>query len=203
MKKYWILGAGAAIALSALPLNGSPALAERASLGIAQIFNGSAISATRNFVEIAQNVLTQPKVNLHLVVDQQVVKKDQQGKTITTWQPMNGKVQAKPGDIFRFTVTGKNEGNREAKNFAITQPVPKGTVYQLDSATLAQGIIATYSIDQGKTFVARPVVKVTLPNGKVEERPAPAKAYSHVRWTMSQDLKPNASAIAAYQVKVR
>ncbi|MBW4539769.1 MAG: DUF11 domain-containing protein [Myxacorys chilensis ATA2-1-KO14] len=195
MKKYWILSVGAAIALSALPLNGSPA--------IAQIFNGSAIGSTRNFVEIAQNVLTQPKINLHLVVDQQVVKKDQQGKTIATWQPMNGKAQAKPGDIFRFTVTGKNEGNREAKKFAVTQPVPKGTVYQLDSATIAQGITATYSIDQGKTFVARPVVKVTLPNGKVEERPAPAEAYSHVRWTMSQDLKPNASAIAAYQVKVR
>ncbi|NDJ16916.1 DUF11 domain-containing protein [Myxacorys almedinensis] len=187
MKKYWLVGASAAIALSALPINGSPA--------IAQIFNtGSAI---------AQTVLQQPNVILNLVADQQTVKTDPQGKTVVAWQPVDGKVQAKPGDIFRFTVTSKNEGKREAKNVAITQPVPQGTVYQLNSATISQGIAATYSIDQGKTFVARPVVKVTLPNGTIEERPAPAEAYTNVRWTLSQSLKPDASAIAAYQVKVR
>ena len=195
MKKYWVLSAGAAIALSALPINGSPA--------IAQIFNtGSAISATRNFVEIAQNVLRQPNVKLQLAADQQIVKKDQQGKTVLAWQPIGGKTLAKPGDLFRFTVTGKNKGDRDAKNFTITQPVPTGMVYQLNSAAIAHGTV-TYSIDQGKTFVARPVVKVMLPNGTAEERLAPPEAYTHVRWAMSQTLKPNASAIVAYQVKVR
>ncbi len=187
MKKYWLLSASAALVVSVLPINGLPA--------IAQIFNaGSAI---------AQNVLRQPKVNLNLVADQKVVKKDAQGKEMASWQPVDGKVKAKPGDVFRFTVMGKNEGTREAKNFVITQPVPKGTVYELNTATVAQGITATYSTDQGKTFVVRPMVKVTLPTGKVEERPAPATAYTHVRWSIAQDLSPNASVTAAYQVKVR
>lgn len=186
MKKHWLLSAGAALVVSALPINGSPA--------IAQIFNTGST--------LAQNVLRQPKVNLNLVADQKVVRKEQ-GKEIVSWQPVNSKVKAKPGDVFRFTVTGKNEGSREAKNFAVTQPIPRGTVYQLDSATIAQGITVTYSIDQGKTFVVRPVVKVTLPNGKVAERPAPAEAYTHVRWAMSQELRPAASVSASYQIKVR
>lgn len=187
MKKHWLLSASAALVVSALPINGSPA--------IAQIFNAGST--------IAQNVLRQPKVNLYLVADQQVVKQDRQGKKVISWQPIDGKIKAKPGDVIRFTVTGKNEGSREAKNFAITQPVPRGTSYQLDSATIAEGISVTYSLDQGKTFVARPMVKVTLSNGKVEERPAPAEAYTHVRWKMSQALQPEASVSAAYQVKVR
>ena len=186
MKKYWLLSASAALVVSTLPINGLPA--------IAQIFNAGST--------IAQNVLRQPKVNLYLVADQQVVKQEQ-GKNVVSWQPINSKIKAKPGDVIRFTVTGKNEGNREAKNFTITQPVPRGTGYQLDSATIAQGISVTYSIDQGKTFVAHPTVKVTLANGKVEERPAPAETYTHVRWETSQALQPEASVSAAYQVKVR
>ena len=186
MKKHWLLGASAALVLSTLPINGSPA--------IAQIFNAGST--------IAQNVLRQPKVNLHLVADQQVVTK-QQGKEVIRWQPIDGNVKAKQGDLIRFTVTGKNEGSRDAKNVAITQPIPQGTTYQLNSATIAQAITVTYSIDQGKTFVVHPTVKVTLPNGKVEERPAPAAAYTHVRWETSQALQPDAIVSAAYQVKIR
>ena len=186
MKKHWLLTASAALVVSTLPINGLPA--------IAQIFNAGST--------IAQNVLRQPKVNLYLVADQQVVKQEQ-GKNVVSWQPINSKIKAKQGDVIRFTVTGKNEGNREAKNFTVTQPVPRGTGYQLDSATIAQGIRVTYSIDQGKTFVAHPTVRVTLANGKVEERPAPAETYTHVRWQTSRALQPEASVSAAYQVKVR
>lgn len=186
MKKYWLLGASSALVVSVLPINGLPA--------IAQIFNASST--------IAQTVLRQPKVKLNLVADQKVIKKDVQGKEVVGWQPMDGKVKAKSGDVFRFTVTGKNEGIREAKNFVITQPIPRGTVYELNTATVAQGITVTYSIDQEKTYVVRPIVKVTLPTGTVE-RPAPAEAYTHIRWSIAQDLLPNAMVNAAYQVKVR
>ena len=187
MKKHWVLSASAALVVSVLPINGSPA--------IAQIFNtGTAF---------AQNVLRQPKVNLLLVAEQKQIQKDQQGKDTVTWKALKNGDQAKVGDVFRFTVTGKNEGTREAKSFMITQPVPRGTVYELNTATVAEGITATYSIDQGKTFVARPMVKVSLPNGEVQERLAPAEAYTHVRWSIAQDLAPSASVAAAYQVKVR
>ncbi|NJL09693.1 MAG: hypothetical protein HC908_04255 [Calothrix sp. SM1_7_51] len=85
----------------------------------------------------------------------------------------------------------------------MTQPVARGLIYKLNSATPADGAILTYSIDQGKNFVANPVVKVTLANGKVEERPAPAEAYTHVRWSFNQQMQPNASVQVAYLTKVR
>jgi hypothetical protein len=60
-----------------------------------------------------------------------------------------------------------------------------------------------YSIDSGKTFVAKPTVKVSLPNGTIEERPAPAEAYTHVRWLLGRELSPKSTSKVFYQVRVK
>jgi hypothetical protein len=78
-----------------------------------------------------------------------------------------------------------------------TQRVAQGTAYLLKSAT-SEGATITYSIDEGRTFVANPIVKVTLANGKIEQRPAPESAYTHLRWNFNQQLAPNASVQATY-----
>jgi uncharacterized repeat protein (TIGR01451 family) len=192
MKKHlYLVGLGVAAALiSLLPVSGMKAIAE-----ISQLLNSSS--------NLAQNVQQQPKVNLNLVADQKMVQKNAQGKEIITWKNLGSKVSVKPGDVLRFTVMGKNEGKGAAKGLNITQPVARGTMYMLGSATPVNGASLSYSINGAKTFVANPVVKVSLGNGKVEERPAPAEAYTHVRWSFSQALEPNTSVKAAYQVKVR
>lgn len=187
-KRLYIAGFGVGVAvLSLLPIASTPAIARLVDAG--------------NI--IAQNVVNQPKVNLQLVADQQVLQKNAQGKEVTTWKSLNSKVTVKPGDVIRFTVTGKNEGKSAAKSLAMTQAIARGMVYMLNSATPVNGATLTYSIDQGKTFVVNPTIKVTLANGKVEERPAPATAYTHVRWKLTQALEPNTSVQAAYLVKVR
>jgi hypothetical protein len=76
-------------------------------------------------------------------------------------------------------------------------------VLALNSAQASTLANVVFSIDQGKTFIAQPIVKVTLPDGTVTEKPAPAEAYTHVRWEISQELAPNAVVAAAYQVTVR
>lgn len=187
MKRVFIASIGA-IALTTIPLIG-------AIPGAPNIWNAKSA--------IAQNVVNQPKVNLQLVADQQVLQKNAQGKEVTTWKSLGSKVTVKPGDVIRFTVTGKNEGKSAAKSLAMTQAIARGMVYVLNSATPVNGATLTYSIDQGKTFVVNPTIKVTLANGKVEERPAPATAYTHVRWKLTQALEPNTSIQAAYFVKVR
>ena len=187
-KRLYLAGFGvAATLISVLPMSGTPA--------IAQLLNAGST--------LAQNVLRQPKVNLNLIADQKLVQKDNQGKETVQWKSLEAKTVVKPGDVIRFTVTGKNEGDRAAKGLAITQPITRGMVYMLNSATPVNGAALTYSIDQGKTFVVNPVVKVTLANGKVEERPAPPETYTHVRWNFSPALEPNTSVQAAYFVKVR
>ncbi|MBF2063681.1 MAG: DUF11 domain-containing protein [Calothrix sp. C42_A2020_038] len=186
-KRIYLTGLGITVTLlSVLPIDNMPAIARLVNVG----------------TEIADNILRQPKVNLNLVAQQKQIKKDAQGKEVVSWKVLDEKTLVKPGDIIRFTVTGRNEGNKTAKDVAFTQKIAKGTVYSLNSAT-SSGATITYSIDQGKTFVANPIVKVTLANGKVEERPAPAEAYTHLRWNFNQELAPNAEIQATYLAKVR
>jgi uncharacterized repeat protein (TIGR01451 family) len=187
MKKHWAIITTTFIVGSVLPINGTPA--------IAQVFNASST--------IAQNILQQPKVNLNLRAEQEVIQKTTDGKVTKTWVATDNQVKVKSGDRLKFTVTGKNAGNRSAQGFAVTQPVPNGTSFVLNTAQSSQSAQVTYSLDQGKTFTATPMVKVTQPDGRIVAKPAPADAYTHVRWQFGDALAPMASTEATYQVAVR
>jgi uncharacterized repeat protein (TIGR01451 family) len=188
-KQSYLLGLAAITALTIIPFNGAPLLAKAIDAGS----------------QLADNVLKQPKVELQLTADKQVMQKDEQGQEKLTWQALVGQTVVQPGEVLRYSVKGENQGDRAAKNLAVTQPIPPGTVYVLNSAAVDKTANAsiTYSIDNAKTFVAKPVVKVTLANGQVEERPAPADAYTHVQWSFNAGLDPKAAIKADYQVKVR
>ncbi len=188
-KPIYFVGLAAVAAIAVLPFSGTPLLAK-------------AIDAGTN---LAEAVLNKPQVTLQLTVDQQHVQKDAQGKDQISWIALSGsKVIVKPGDVLRYTLIGNNKGTRPAQNVTMTQPIPNGTVYVLRSATASnQGANVTYSIDRGANFVAKPMVKVTLPSGQIEERPAPAEAYTHVRWRWDAALAPKAAVQMSYQVKVR
>jgi uncharacterized repeat protein (TIGR01451 family) len=120
----------------------------------------------------------------------------------TSWQESGSKVTAKPGDVLRYTLKGANQGKKSLSNLVLTQPVPQGMVYQLDSASNPGGE-RSYSIDGGKTYSAKPMVTVTLANGKTEQRPAPAESYSHIKWQLSQSLAAGNSVDLSYEVRVR
>ncbi len=144
-------------------------------------------------------VITQkkPSVDLLLSVEKQVIQKNPQGKEINTWLGMAGNnVAAKPGDVLRFTLKVENKGDRPAKKLILVQPVPQGTVYVLNTAISESPASIVYSIDGSKTFVANPTVKVSLPNGTVVERTAPAEANTHVRWLLGRALAPKATSTA-------
>lgn len=150
---------------------------------------------------IVKNVL-QPKVQLKLSAEKKVTTVDAQGKKLVKWQPLKGAVTVQPGDVLRYTIASENAGEKPAKNLVVTQPIPKQTTYVLSSAN-ANGAALTFSIDGGKTFVAKPMVKVKLADGKEELRPAPAEAYTHARWDYSNSLAPMASVKAIYEVAVK
>jgi hypothetical protein len=61
----------------------------------------------------------------------------------------------------------------------------------------------TYSIDSGKSFVAKPTIKVKQADGSVVEKPAPAAMYSHVRWDYSASVKPASAVRSVYEVAVK
>jgi uncharacterized repeat protein (TIGR01451 family) len=153
---------------------------------------------------IAENIQRQTQIQLYLGAEKKVLRKDQQGKQQVTWQTLRGNVVVQPGDVLRYVVTGKNNSNRAVKNLVVTQPIPKQTAYLLNSVTVKNNKAkVTYSINNGKSFVAQPTIQVKLVNGKVETRPAPAEIYTYVRWKFEQPISPETAVNATYQVRVR
>jgi uncharacterized repeat protein (TIGR01451 family) len=181
----------------------SLALTTLVLLGAVPIVTGTPVFASlKQAGEAIAQVLNRPEVKLNLSVEKQVVGQDQQGAKVVSWKALEGKATVNPGDVLRYIVKGQNAGDVAAKKLAVTQPIPKKTVFVLGSATDASRAKLTYSIDNGKSFVEKPMVQVKLPDGKVETRSAPAEVYTHVRWSFAQALNPKAAIDASYQVKV-
>ncbi|KGF73656.1 hypothetical protein DO97_15240 [Neosynechococcus sphagnicola sy1] len=172
-----------------------------------QVGNLSALALSSSTAEvlIAQAASAKPELKLALVAEKRVLEKDAQGQEKVTWQPVGDRTAVKPGDVVRYTVSTNNLGNRAASNVVITQPIPKSTIYILNSASAITngGAVITYSIDGGKSFIEKPTVQVKLADGRMETRPAPADAYTHVRWKLSQAIPSKAIAKVIYQVRVR
>jgi uncharacterized repeat protein (TIGR01451 family) len=153
---------------------------------------------------LAQGAQTKPQVQLALAAEKKIIQRDQKGKEQVTWQALgSSKAMVQSGDTLRYTVTGKNTSDKPVSTLAITEPMPKGTVYVLNSNSADSEAKATYSLDGAKSFVDRPMIQVSLPNGKVESKPAPAEAYTNVRWIFKKNLAPKTAVKAVYEVKVR
>ncbi|RCJ36481.1 hypothetical protein A6770_15755 [Nostoc minutum NIES-26] len=150
----------------------------------------------------AQNIKSQPQIQLRLEAERQVVTQDRQGKQIKNWQSLKGQGVVQPKDVLRYTLSSENKSDRPVKNLILNQPIPKQMVYVLKSASVTNDAKITYSIDGGRSFVENPTVKVTLPNGKVETQPAPASAYTNIRLQVPS-LAVKTTVKATYQTQVR
>ena len=187
MKRKFAVGLGVAAVGLALPLMGQLP-------GVSGLFHSP--------VAIAKP-MQHPKLQLNLVGEKQIIRKDDQGKEVISWQSED-RLAVKAGDVVRYRLMGKNEGDRPIKNLTLNQPIPKGTVFILKSVKAsASRTQISYSIDGGKTYGVAPTVQVKLLNGKTETRPAPAEAYTHIRWNLPGQLAAKATVNAEYQVKVR
>jgi uncharacterized repeat protein (TIGR01451 family) len=186
MKRSLSIGLGILAVAVAIPFaSGTPVLASLQEAG----------------TSIVKNIL-QPKMKLVLSAEQKVQSVDAQGKTVVTFKALEGNVKVQPGDVLRYALASENAGDKPASQLVLTQPVPANTQYVLGSA-LANGAQLTYSIDSGKTFVAKPTIKVKQPDGSMLEKPAPAELYSHVRWDYSASLKPASAVRSVYEVAVK
>lgn len=150
----------------------------------------------------AQNVKNQSQLQLRLEAEKQVVAQDQQGKQSKTWEPLKGQTVVKPGDVLRYTLIGENKSDRQFKNLTLNQPIPQGMVYVLKSANATNNAKISFSIDRGRSFAENPTIKVTLANGKVENQPAPASAYTNLRFNVPL-VAAKTTVKATYQAEVR
>lgn len=190
IQKLGLIGLALTGAVAILPLNGQPLLAQAAQKG----------------GQLVQSAIGKPQVKLQLSVDRQIPAT---AKTAAQWQTLDAKQAAVvPGNLLRYRLTAKNHGNGSAKNLVLTQPIPPRTAFVGNSVALgdrANGSAnasvngqVTYSIDQGKTFTAQPMIQV---KGKAQA--APASTYTHLRIQVKQAIAPQSTITAQYQVQVQ
>lgn len=151
---------------------------------------------------VAQSPQQQKALQLLLEAEKQVLTKDQQGKQKVTWQALKGQAVVQSGVVLRYTLKAENKSDRPVKNLTLNQPIPKGMMYVLKSTTVTNNAKITYSIDGGRSFIENPTVKVTLPNGKVATQPAPASAYTNLRFQLPL-VAVKTTVKATYQTQVR
>jgi uncharacterized repeat protein (TIGR01451 family) len=187
-KPLSVMGIALTTAIGLVPLNGTPLLAQAVNQGSKAV----------------QAVIAKPQINLNLAVDRQI-QTTTNGKPTTQWQALDAKQAAVvPGNVLRYRLNASNVGNRVAKNFVITQPIPARTVFIGDSVTLGEqagdkvAANVSYSVDQGKTFSAQPMVSV-----QGQTKPAPTSAYTHLRIQLNQPIAPSSAIAAQYQVRVQ
>lgn len=160
------------------------------------------LSGWQSDTAVAQNPQNQQALQLLLAAEKQVITKDQQGKQKVSWQALTGGAKVAPGDVLKYTLSGQNRSDRQLRNITLNQPIPQGMVYVLKSVNAGSNTQVTYSIDSGRNFVANPTVRVTLANGQVETRPAPATAYTHIRIKIPS-LPAKTTVKVSYQTQVR
>jgi uncharacterized repeat protein (TIGR01451 family) len=176
-----------------------------ALIGVIALIGGVSLAAPARPAPAKNAPAATGPIQMRLVAEKKILTQDGLGKFKVTWWPLGQKASVQPGEIIRYTVNGENSGEKPVSGLAITQPIPQGTKFELATATLDPGHPARviYSIDRGKTFVEKPTIRVTLPDGKVETRPAPAEAYTHVRWILASNVTTEKPVKVSYQVRVR
>ncbi len=147
--------------------------------------------------------LTRPEVKLVMGVEKEVTMIDAEGKEKVEWQALTGEASVMPGDALRYVVQTENAGEISAENLVITQPIPAQMTFVIGSVKGNTAAETTYSIDNGETFVAEPMVEVTLADGTKEMQPAPAEAYTHVKWDFSKSLNAAEVVHVSHDVTVK
>ena len=188
MKSINMIGLGAIALLSSISISGvMPSLA----------------SLQNSEPAIAQTAKQEAPVQLKLAAERQSIIATASGRV--DWKPMSENASLRPGETIRYVVTASNTSDRQIKKLVVTQPIPKGSVYVLGSATLpkVEGANLDYSIDGGKTYSEKPTIRVKLENGEIVTRPAPDSMYTHVRWRFGDNFSAKTVANATYQVRIR
>lgn len=153
---------------------------------------------------IAENIRSQSQVDLRLSAEKQVMAQDLQGKLKATWKALEGKAVVQSGDVLKYTLTGENIGDKSVNALTFNQPIPKGMIYVIKSASAdVNGAKISFSIDNGRTFVDNPTVQVRQSDGKIVTKPAEASSYTHIRWKFPQSLAAKSSIKGSYQLRVQ
>lgn len=121
---------------------------------------------------------------------------------MTKQEAQSGNITFTPGDTIQYTVTSKNIGDALLKDAVITDPIPAGVTYILNSSK-APDATTLFSIDGGKEYSEWPVIyTVRNSRGILIRREATADMVTHIRWELQKALEAGAHHDATFMVEV-
>lgn len=137
----------------------------------------------------------QGRLNVRTVVKKEEVTVNQSGETE---RRLVGTETVVPGDDIVYTITFTNVSDETADKVVITNPISDSTTYVDGSASCA-GAVIEFSVDGGRTFGAADELVVATNR---EQRPAQAEDFTHVRWTMQNELESGAQGLAQFRARL-
>ncbi len=149
------------------------------------------------FLLIPALALAKDDIKFTSTAEIEVQKVNAKGEKTVVREPA---VLLQPGQIAIYTNSFTNVGPQSAEKVVVNNPIPANTEYLGGSAT-ETGFDLVFSVDGGKNFGAPK--ELTMPDGKGGKRPAEPKEYTNIRWTMQAPLKPGATGIVEFRVRVK
>ena len=107
-----------------------------------------------------------------------------------------------PGDVVGFTLFFTNTTNDSIQSVEFLDAIPPGLVLELGTPGADRpDVVIDYSLDGGETWSLDPVVQFES-DGQVVTRPAPAEAYTHIRWRVEGWIQPGGEAVARFRARL-
>jgi len=110
---------------------------------------------------------------------------------------------ARPQDLIEYRLTYKNQGQDAVRNVYITDPIPTGTRYVVESATETSNAQVELSIDRGKTYHSWPIQIIRKSaDGTEKVIEATPDMVTHIRWVVSDALQPDGAITLSYRTTI-
>lgn len=150
---------------------------------------------TLGLVAAAASAQQTGHLNVRTIVQKEEVSVNDVGETERRLVPADTVV---PGDDVVYTITFTNISDETAENVVITNPISENLTYVPGSA-LGPGTVIEFSVDGGQTFGRADELVVGTNGG---ERPADVGDFTHVRWTMENELEAGAQGTARFRARL-
>jgi uncharacterized repeat protein (TIGR01451 family) len=145
----------------------------------------------------ALSALAQEKshLNVRTVVQKEEVTLTDGGEAQRKLVPADTVV---PGDDVVYTITFTNISDESAENVVITNPISESLTYVPGSA-FGPGAVIEFSVDNGKTFAAADALTIEIDG---DTRAAKPEDFTHVRWTLQNELQAGAQGMARFRARL-
>ena len=147
-----------------------------------------AMLATTSVLALAQE---QAHLDVTTVVQKEEVFTNEDGEPEKRLVDANTIV---PGERVVYTITFRNISDQSADNVVITNPIDSNLTY-VDGSAIGPGTVIEFSVDGGKSWGSPDALQVSE-GGRT--RRAEAKDFTHVRWTVQNDVAAGALGVVSF-----